>query len=131
MLVFSGPRCGSCFARTGLILHFPSHLRPLKHSHDPAPRRTFQPIFDRVYASLLEPRPENSVHLQQLALVYMLLAMGTVHNIELPPHDESAEEYLALAQAAMTKGNFMNHATIAGLQTLVSLLSFLLIICIG
>lgn len=104
---------------------------PTKTQPRPRPRRTFQPIFDRVYASLLEPRPENSVHLQQLALVYMLLAMGTVHNIELPPHDESAEEYLALAQAAMTKGNFMNHATIAGLQTLVSLLSFLLIICIG
>lgn len=111
-------------AQTELTLAFISHSHPFKPSHDPAPRRTFQPIFDRVYASILQPRPENSVHLQQLALVYMLLAMGTVHNIELPPHDESAEEYLTLAQAALTKGNFMNHATIAGLQTLVSLLAF-------
>ncbi|OWZ30832.1 hypothetical protein C347_03977 [Cryptococcus neoformans AD2-60a] len=103
-----------------------SYYRYFAWNHDPAPRRTFQPIFDRVYASLLEPRPENNVHLQQLALVYMLLAMGTVHNIELPPHDESAEEYLALAQAAMTKGNFMNHATIAGLQTLVTMAHYYL-----
>ncbi|KIS00216.1 hypothetical protein L804_02865 [Cryptococcus deuterogattii 2001/935-1] len=103
-----------------------SYYRYFAWNHDPAPRRTFQPIFDRVYASILQPRPENSVHLQQLALVYMLLAMGTVHNIELPPHDESAEEYLTLAQAALTKGNFMNHATIAGLQTLVTMAHYYL-----
>ncbi|KAE8543300.1 hypothetical protein D1P53_000002 [Cryptococcus gattii VGV] len=103
-----------------------SYYRYFAWNHDPAPRRTFQPIFDRVYTSILQPRPENSVHLQQLALVYMLLAMGTVHNIELPPHDESAEEYLTLAQAAMTKGNFMNHATIAGLQTLVTMAHYYL-----
>ncbi|ODN75930.1 hypothetical protein L202_05915 [Cryptococcus amylolentus CBS 6039] len=103
-----------------------SYYRYFAWNHDPAPRKTFQPIFEKVYDASQRPQPEASVHLQQLALVYIILAMGTVHNIELPPHDESAEEYLALAKGSLTKGNFLNHGTIAGVQTLVTMAHYYL-----
>ncbi|WVQ83747.1 hypothetical protein IAT38_005891 [Cryptococcus sp. DSM 104549] len=97
-----------------------SYYRYFAWNHNPAPRRTFQPIFDRVFNAANREHPEQSVHLQQLALVYMILAMGTVHNIELPPHDPTAEEYLALGKGCLTKGDFLNHGTIPGVQALVS-----------
>ncbi|WVQ76376.1 hypothetical protein IAR50_006041 [Cryptococcus sp. DSM 104548] len=103
-----------------------SYYRYFAWNHDPAPRKSFQPIFEKVYDASQRPQPEASVHLQHLALVYIILAMGTVHNIELPPHDESAEEYLALAKGSLTKGNFLNHGTIAGVQTLVTMAHYYL-----
>nr|ODN85910.1 hypothetical protein L203_04409 [Cryptococcus depauperatus CBS 7841] len=108
-----------------------SYYRYFAWNHDPAPKRTFEPIFNRVYSSP-HPSPngsswpERSVQLQQLALVYMILAMGTVHNIELPPHDPSAEEYIGLAKACLTRANFMGYGSVAGAQTLVTMAHYLL-----
>lgn len=83
--------------------------------HDAAPRSSFQPLFDKLYTDLVK----SSLHPQQLALIYVILAMGTLHNLELPPNDESAEEYLGLAKGCLMKGDFLNNNTIAGVRTLV------------
>ena len=62
----------------------------------------------------------KSIHPQQLALVYMILAMGSLYNLELPQHDPQAEEFLSLSKACLSRGDFLNHNTIAGVQTIVS-----------
>ncbi|WWD21848.1 hypothetical protein CI109_106336 [Kwoniella shandongensis] len=98
-----------------------SYYRYFAWNHDIAPRPTFQRVFDQVYLARETERPERKVHAQQIALVYMILALGTVQNLELPPHDESAEEYIALGKACLSKGDFLNHGTIAGVQALMGL----------
>jgi len=57
---------------------------------------------------------------QQLALLFIVLAMGALHNLELPPDDHSAGEYLALSRDALEAGDFIINNTLAGVQTLVS-----------
>jgi hypothetical protein len=57
---------------------------------------------------------------QRLALLFIILAIGSLHNLELPPNDPSADEYLDLAKRSLTKSDFMTNCTIAGIQTLVS-----------
>lgn len=88
-------------------------------SHDVAPRRSVQPLLDRMYDES-GPEPARRVHPQQLALLFITMAMGALHNPELPPHDPSAEQYLAAARWCLVKGDFIGHNTIAGLQALVS-----------
>ncbi len=79
-------------------------------------------MLERIFA----PRSGSSgpsvknVHPQQLALVFMILAIGTLYNLELPLHDPQAEEYLALSKACLARGDFLNHNTIPGVQAVVS-----------
>ncbi|WVR04222.1 hypothetical protein IAU60_001222 [Kwoniella sp. DSM 27419] len=102
-----------------------SYYRYFAWNHDTAPRRFFQPVFDKIYDSV-EARAHRQVHPQQLALLFAILAMGTLQNLELPPHDPSADEYLALAKGCLTKGDFLNNNTIAGVQTLIIMAHYLL-----
>lgn len=83
-----------------------------------SPRETFQPIFDRVFR---HPPPRGALDewLQELALVFITLAMGALHNLELPPNDPLAEEFFSLAKSALAKGQFMIHNTLPAVQTLV------------
>lgn len=65
------------------------------------------------------PAKVDSLWLHQLALVYITLALGALHNLELPPNDPIADEFCHLAKAALAKGQFLTHNTIAAVQTLV------------
>jgi hypothetical protein len=80
----------------------------------------FMRTFDRVYALQDEPSPSPTVDPQEIALVFGILAQGTLYNIEIPHYDASAEDWLRLSELALVKGNFLSNNTIAGLQTLVS-----------
>ena len=89
--------------------------------HDVAPRKNFEPIFNRVYGLTYSASPsEERIHLQQLALVYAILALGTHHNLEIPPNDATSNEFGNLAKACLSSDDFLNHNTIAGVQALVS-----------
>lgn len=57
---------------------------------------------------------------QELALLYIILATGALHNLELPPNDPIAEEYLTLSKICLAKGEFMVHCTTIGIMALVS-----------
>ncbi|BEI84665.1 hypothetical protein CcaverHIS002_0500660 [Cutaneotrichosporon cavernicola] len=81
-------------------------------------RETFQPIFDSIFRLPPPGRGEQDEWLQGLALVYITLAMGALHNLELPPNDPLAEEFFSLAKSALAKGQFMIHNTLAAVQTL-------------
>ena len=48
----------------------------------------------------------------------MVLALGTLHNLELSPNDPIADEYVALAKTCLVKDHFLTKNTIAGVQTL-------------
>lgn len=55
-----------------------------------------------------------------MALVFIVLAQGTLYSLELPNIDASAEDWLRLAESALVKGNFLATNTLMGAQTLVS-----------
>lgn len=51
--------------------------------------------------------------------MFIILAQGTMFNIEMPDCDSSAEDFLHLAERALVKGEFLSNNMVAGLQTLV------------
>ena len=88
-------------------------------SHDVAPKTSFQKTFNHVY-TLLEAGSLSPVDPQEIALVFIIMAQGTMFNIETADNDSSAEELLHLSERALVKGDFLSNNTVAGLQTLVS-----------
>lgn len=91
------------------------------HSYDVAPKPSFTKTFDRVYNLREGQAVSPAINPQEIALVYMVMAQGTLYNIEMPFRDPSAEGFLHLAQSALVKGEFLATSTVAGLQTLVRL----------
>ncbi len=90
-------------------------------SHDIAPKACFEKTFHRVYACANQDSQSAPVNPQEIALVFIIMAQGTMYNIEIPSHDPSAEHWLQLSERALVKGNFLSTNMVAGLQTLVSL----------
>lgn len=91
-------------------------------SHDIAPRSAFDSVLREMYAHarrIGKTGTTTRVNYQELALVYMVLAMGVLHNLEVGPNDPLGEEYLSLAKACLVKGDFLKNNTIAGVQSLV------------
>nr|XP_018263450.1 uncharacterized protein I303_03319 [Kwoniella dejecticola CBS 10117]OBR85608.1 hypothetical protein I303_03319 [Kwoniella dejecticola CBS 10117] len=92
-----------------------SYYRYCAWHHDVVPRSDFQKIFDRVYGMSARV---GSVTPQELALIFILLAQGTLFNLEMPNYDPSSEEWLNLSERALVKGNFFADNTIPAVQTL-------------
>ena len=92
-----------------------------KDSHDVAPKTGFQKTFDRIYEVANRTPGAANVNTQEIALLYVILAHGTMYNIEMAHNDPSAEEWLRLSEWALVKGDFLTNNTVPGLQTLVSL----------
>lgn len=94
-------------------------------SYDVAPRNSFQLVFETVYRQKTarsrhhgSPAPPLS-DLQDLALIFMVMAHGSLHSLELPPNDPIAESYAASGKSALAKGDFLSKPTISGIQALV------------
>ncbi|THC88987.1 hypothetical protein EYZ11_011571 [Aspergillus tanneri] len=112
----------------GLLSHLPpkeeawtlveSYYRYCAWHHDVAPKPAFQRTFDRVYQLSDKDTLSPSVNPQEIALVYIVMAQGTMYNIEMPNYDSSAEDWLHLSERALVKGNFLSNNMVAGLQTL-------------
>ncbi|RSH80750.1 hypothetical protein EHS25_007086 [Saitozyma podzolica] len=92
-----------------------SYYRYFAWNHDPAPRSTVVGILEEAY----NPLAGSAVEAQKLALLFIVFALGALHNLELPANDPSAEEYLSLSQACLAMGDFMRFTTIAGVQALL------------
>lgn len=66
-------------------------------------------------------KPDKAFDAQKLGLLFIVLALGATHNLELSPNDQIAEDFCTSARNCLTKGHFMTRNTLAGVQTLVSL----------
>lgn len=89
-------------------------------SHDVAPKTMFEPIFERVFTLTGGRVPSSPVNPQEIGLVFIVLAQGTMFNIEMPSCDPSVEEWLHLSERALVKGDFLSTNMLAGVQTVVS-----------
>uniref|UniRef100_A0A8H7NQV2 Xylanolytic transcriptional activator regulatory domain-containing protein n=1 Tax=Bionectria ochroleuca TaxID=29856 RepID=A0A8H7NQV2_BIOOC len=94
-----------------------SYYRYCAWHHDVAPRSQFERTFDRVY-KISGSGTSSPINPQEIALVFIVMAQGTMFNIEMPNFDSSAEDWLHLAERALVKGDFLSNNTLAGVQTL-------------
>jgi hypothetical protein len=57
---------------------------------------------------------------QQLALIFIVIALGSALNMEMPANDPTAKEYCAMAQQCLVSGHFLINNTLLAVQALVS-----------
>ncbi|GMK58988.1 hypothetical protein CspeluHIS016_0700030 [Cutaneotrichosporon spelunceum] len=93
-----------------------AYYRYFAWQYDVVPRQYFEPIFERVYTSM--EGNTGAVSPQELALLYIVFAMGALYSLELPPNDPVAAEYHGLSKASLVKGNFLVNTAMSGVQTL-------------
>ncbi|KAL2432701.1 hypothetical protein ABEF95_014691 [Exophiala dermatitidis] len=86
--------------------------------HDVAPKALFEKTFDRVYTLAEGGSLSTPGNPQEIALVFIIMAQGTLFNIEMSNYDSSAEDWLHLSERALVKGDFLSNNMVAGLQTL-------------
>lgn len=89
-------------------------------SYDVIPRASFQPIFDRAYRAVGRRQQPVGLAPQELAVVYIVFALGALLSLELRPQDPSAEHFYNIAKACLAKGDFLVQPTLAAVQALVS-----------
>lgn len=61
---------------------------------------------------------DRRIDYHELSVVFVVLAMGTLHDLELDVDDPVALEYLSLAKQSLSRGNFMQNNTITAVQAL-------------
>ncbi|WWC94362.1 hypothetical protein V866_001204 [Kwoniella sp. B9012] len=101
-----------------------SYYRYFAWNYNVITSKVFEPIFERSYQRHQDG--QAAVTSQELGLVFIILAMGTLHNLERLPHDPLAEEYRSIAQTCLAKGNFMANSTMAGVQAIHIMAHYLL-----
>jgi hypothetical protein len=62
----------------------------------------------------------NDTDFHRLALLYVVLAYGTLMNTERPPHHPLALVYCSLSQRSLAAGRFLVSNTLTALQAMVS-----------
>lgn len=73
-------------------------------------------ILERIYACLgfHQPRIDH----QDLALIFIVLAMGALHDLELPINDPMALDYMSAARLCLSRGDFLQRHTASAVQAL-------------
>ncbi|KAK8870138.1 hypothetical protein IAR55_000708 [Kwoniella newhampshirensis] len=97
-----------------------SFHRYLGWSYSLVSRQTLQRIMAEIYATrkAWTAYSETHVNLQELALLFMALANGALHNLELSPDDQLSDEYVCRARQCLVQDSFMSKNTIAGVQSI-------------
>lgn len=78
-----------------------------------------------VTAVIYRARPQPSIpqdialSLQNLALVYIVIALGGLMNLEIPPNDPETKHHFGMAQHCLFHGAFLTYHTLTGVQVLV------------
>ncbi|KAF7315900.1 Zn(2)-C6 fungal-type domain-containing protein [Mycena indigotica] len=68
--------------------------------------------------------PQHSLTTQQMAVVYLVFALGALVDLELPPYSPEADHYFDLACAAMSIKPFYDDVTVLTVQMLTLLASY-------
>lgn len=73
----------------------------------------FRPVYDP------DASFHESVSAHSLAILYMVLGIGTLMDLERPAHSPEAMQYLQLGRAALALESVLEEQSIPGIQALV------------
>ncbi|OCF40130.1 hypothetical protein I317_06081 [Kwoniella heveanensis CBS 569] len=83
-------------------------------------------IVQAIYASIPDVPPGQDLRLalHQLSLLYVVMALGQLANMEVPPNDPESKRLFALAQQCLFSGSFLVYNTLSCVQSLSLLAKF-------
>ncbi|KAL1408563.1 hypothetical protein Q8F55_005376 [Vanrija albida] len=97
-----------------------SNYRHLAWNGSALSRDEFAVIYDSVYANLnVDPKgfTDTCLAFQRIAMVYIVLALGTLVSLELPLDDPTGKFYFDMARQCLVNGRFLTLTTLIGVQT--------------
>lgn len=110
--------------RPGCVSNMPQLLqnndadKVLWYRYIPIPQQDFSnTVFRPVYDEGSVPETVDS---HSLAILFMVLALGTFLDLEKPAHDPESIHYYQLARAALALNSVLDDQTIPAIQALVS-----------
>lgn len=125
-------RCGrqlpeAPHSRASSILHRTYARSVSLHRYNPVTREQFdEEVFSHFYSDSYAPpsppSPNDSASSHRLALMFIILAFGTLMDPALPRYNLEAEKYHQLARAALFKSAIFEDPTLHAVQALVSLI---------
>lgn len=77
-------------------------------------------VFAQFYDPNAQPPTDDPILSHRLALMFIVLAIGTVIDTNLPAYNLEAEKYHQLARAALFQNGLFDEPTINAVQALVS-----------
>ncbi|KAM0750597.1 hypothetical protein T439DRAFT_380485 [Meredithblackwellia eburnea MCA 4105] len=97
-----------------------AYYRHFSWHFDIAPRNSFMPFFEKAYdTTSSKDMTSSNFPSHDLALLFVILAVGSYYNLELPPGDPSVEEYLRISKCCLSKGDLMATNTLAAVKTML------------
>jgi hypothetical protein len=103
-----------------------SYYRHVCWNGTPILRANFIDIIKSIYREDDNRSPESpKLAYHKLGLVMIVLALGTLLNLEIPPHDPSAERYYQLSKTCLAMGDFLHHNTLVSVQSLYIMAEYL------
>ncbi|KAJ7623430.1 hypothetical protein FB45DRAFT_925655 [Roridomyces roridus] len=84
-------------------------------------------FYETIFGPIYDPNGTSydSVNCHELAVLYMVLALGTLVDLNMPSHSPEAIEYYQLSRAALAINSVLEEPSIAGIQALVLMCHFM------
>ncbi|KAJ6624985.1 hypothetical protein B0H10DRAFT_1783893 [Mycena sp. CBHHK59/15] len=84
-------------------------------------------FYDTIFQKIYDPHGSSyeSVSSHNLAVLYMILALGTLVDLNMPAHSPEATEYYQLGRAALAINSVLEEPSIAGIQALLLMCHFM------
>ncbi|WVF67474.1 hypothetical protein IAT40_002230 [Kwoniella sp. CBS 6097] len=76
------------------------------------------------HAPNVPPGQDLRLALHQLSLLYVVMALGQLANMEVPPNDPESKHFFALSQQCLFSGSFLVYNTLSCVQSLSLLAKF-------
>ncbi|WWC65494.1 uncharacterized protein I303_108112 [Kwoniella dejecticola CBS 10117] len=89
-------------------------------SYDLVPRKLVNVVLDEAYTAkdAMAQGRRTKVDYQDLGMLFMVFAMGAIHNVDMPADDPMGDDFVACARDSLAKGNFMIDSSLSGLRAL-------------
>lgn len=84
-------------------------------------------FYETIFGPIYDPNATSydSVSCHNLSVLYMVLALGTLVDLEMPAHSPEATEYYQLARAALSIDSILEGPSIAAIQSLLLMCHFM------
>jgi hypothetical protein len=95
------------------------YYRYIAWNTTPILEQELERFFNEIFRSDFRKPTNLDIAFQDLALVYAVLALGTLANMELAPNDPQAQQLYLLGQQCLFEGRFLVVNTLTAVQALV------------
>ncbi len=114
----------TCGLDVGVLLHLNDQSVNGRARYNPIPEESFDfEVYQLFYGSSVPTMADDPLLSHRLSLIFLVFAIGTLMDTNMPAYHIEAEKYFQLSRAALFHDSFVDSPTINAVQALVCLLT--------